>query len=103
MADLTQQEWVDQLKADDNSVIIDVRTSEELEEGFIPGAVQINIQNPAAFMEEAKKLDRDKNYYIYCRSGGRSGQACMLFNSLGIKNAYNLMGGIQEWEGEIEQ
>src|SRR5699024_3117114 len=102
MADLTQKEWKNQLDADDNAMIIDVRTDLELEEdGYITGAIQINIQNPALFMEEAKKLDPEKNYYIYCRSGGRSGQACLLFNSLGIKNTYNLMGGIQEWEGEI--
>ena len=63
----------------------------------------MNIQNTAVFYEEAKKLDPSKNYYIYCRSGGRSGQACLLFNSLGIKNAYNLMGGILDWTGEITQ
>lgn len=103
MADLTQQEWKSQLDADDNAVIIDVRTDEEVEEGCIPGATQMNIQNPAEFMEKAKTLDPDKNYYVYCRSGGRSAQACMLFNSLGIKNSHNLMGGISEWEGEIQQ
>ena len=103
MADLTQQDWIEQLKKDENAVIIDVRTDMELEEGCIPGAIQMNIQNTAVFYEEAKKLDPSKNYYIYCRSGGRSGQACVLFNSLGIKNAYNLMGGMLEWKGEITQ
>lgn len=101
MADLTQQEWKDQLEADSNAVIIDVRTDEEVEEGYIPESIQMDIQNPGEFMEKAKALNPDKNYYVYCRSGGRSGQACSLFNSLGIKNAYNLMGGISEWEGEI--
>ncbi|HLV93514.1 MAG TPA: rhodanese-like domain-containing protein [Aequorivita sp.] len=103
MADLTQQDWTEQLKNDDNAVIIDVRTDIELEEGYIPGAIQMNIQNTAVFYEDAKKLDPTKNYYVYCRSGGRSGQACVLFNSLGIKNAYNLMGGMLEWKGEITQ
>lgn len=103
MADLTQQDWTEQLKNDDNAVIIDVRTDIELEEGYIPEAIQMNIQNTAVFYEDAKKLDPTKNYYVYCRSGGRSGQACVLFNSLGIKNAYNLMGGMLEWKGEITQ
>lgn len=103
MADLTQQDWTEQLKNDDNAVIIDVRTDIELEEGYIPGAIQMNIQNTAVFYEDAKKLDPTKNYYVYCRSGGRSGQACVLFNSLGIKNAYNLMGGMLEWKGGITQ
>lgn len=101
MPDLTQQEWKNQLEADDNARIIDVRTDIEVEEGVIPGSTQMDIQNPGEFMEKVKTLDPEKNYYIYCRSGGRSSQACMLFNSLGIKNTYNLMGGISEWEGEV--
>lgn len=101
MADLSQKEWREQLESDDNAIIVDVRTDEEVEEGYIPGAIQMDIQQPSDFMEKAKELDPSKNYYIYCRSGARSGQACMLFNSLGIKNAYNLMGGITSWNGEV--
>ncbi|MFC2148231.1 rhodanese-like domain-containing protein, partial [Bacteroidota bacterium] len=47
------------------------------------------------------KLDKSKNYYVYCRSGQRSRQACAIMNSIGIPNAYNLMGGILEWKGDI--
>src|SRR5690554_3305409 len=101
MADLDQKQWREQFEKEDNAVIIDVRTDEEIEEGIIPGAIQMNIQDAAKFYEDAKGLDASKNYYIYCRSGGRSAQACMLFQSLGIENAYNLVGGITEWEGEI--
>lgn len=103
MADLTQQQWSEQLEKDQNSVILDVRTDAEFEEGYIPGAIQIDIYNGAEFLKRAKALDPKKNYYVYCRSGGRSGQACMLLNSVGIQNAYNLKGGIMEWEGEIIQ
>ena len=101
MADLTQEQWSEQLKNDDNAVIIDVRTDAEFEEGYIPGAVQIDIFNGAEFLKKAKELDPQKSYYVYCRSGGRSGQACMLMNSVGIKSAFNLKGGIMEWQGEI--
>ena len=101
MADLTQDEWREQLESDDNAVILDVRTDAEFDEGYIPGAIQLDIYNGAEFLEKAKELDPEKNYYVYCRSGGRSAQACMLLNSVGIENAYNLKGGISEWEGEI--
>ncbi len=100
MADLTQQQWSEQLENDDNSVIIDVRTDAELEAGYIPGAIQIDIFNGAEFLKRARELDPEKNYYIYCRSGARSGQACMLLNSVGVKNAYNLKGGFMDWEGK---
>lgn len=100
MADLTQKQWSEQLKNDDNAVIIDVRTDEEFEEGYIPGAKQIDIYNGAEFLKDVKELDAEKNYYVYCRTGSRSGQACMLLNSVGVKNAYNLKGGIMDWKGE---
>ena len=100
MADLTQKQWREQLENDDNSVILNVRTEAEFEEGYIPGAVQMDIYNGAEFLQFAKELDPEKNYYVYCRSGGRSAQACMLLNSVGVKNSYNLLGGFSEWEGD---
>ena len=103
MADLTQQQWSEQLENDNNAVILDVRTDAEFEEGYIFGAIQIDIYNGAEFLERAKQLDPQKNYYVYCRSGGRSGQACMLLNSVGVINAYNLKGGITEWTGNLTE
>ena len=100
MADLSQEEWEDQIKNDDNAFILDVRTPQEFEEGYIPGAVNIDIYLGQGFLEELGKLDKSKNYYVYCRSGARSGQACAIMNSIGIENAYNLEGGFMNWEGE---
>lgn len=101
MADLTQEEWAEQLAQDDNAVILDVRTPEEVEEGYIPNAQNIDIYLGQEFLDAIGELDKSKSYYVYCRSGNRSGQACALMNSLGIVNTYNLEGGIVEWEGEI--
>lgn len=101
MADLTQDEWAEQLQNDDNAFILDVRTPEEVEEGYIPGAKNIDIYLGQEFMDELQKLDKSKNYYVYCRSGNRSAQACALMNSIGIENAHNLEGGFNDWEGEV--
>lgn len=103
MSDLSQEEWAEQLKKDDNALILDVRTPEEVEEGYIPGAVNIDIYLGQEFLDELEKLDKSKNFYVYCRSGNRSGQACAILNSIGVQNAYNLIGGIMDWEGEIEE
>ena len=100
MADLSQEEWEEQMKNDDNALMLDVRTPQEFEEGYIPGAVNIDIYLGQGFLEELGKLDKSKNYYVYCRSGARSGQACAIMNSIGIENAYNLEGGFMNWEGE---
>ena len=100
MNDLTQRAWTQQLSSDPDAILLDVRTLEEVQQGHIPGAKHLDIMNPGAFMEGAKDLDKTKSYYVYCRSGGRSGQACMIMNSIGFEKAYNLMGGFMEWQGE---
>ncbi len=100
MQDLTQSQWHERLAQDDNALILDVRTQLEVEEGMIPKALLIDIQNAPDFIRKANELDKSKNYYVYCRSGSRSAQACMILNSLGFPNTYNLLGGILEWEGE---
>ena len=51
-------------------------------------------------MAELEKLDKTKNYYVYCRSGNRSGQACAIMKNLGFDKAFNLQGGFMNWEGE---
>ena len=84
------------------AVIIDVRTDNELAAGIIPNAVHIDFYRGHDFIAEIQKLDKDKNYYVYCRSGNRSGQACKIMGQLGFKNAYNLIGGMMQWQGEIE-
>ncbi|MBL7471610.1 rhodanese-like domain-containing protein [Robertkochia sediminum] len=101
MADLTQQEWVSKLEADDNAVIIDVRTPGELRSGMIPKALHLDFYQGRDFIQELEKLDKNKHYYVYCRSGNRSGKACEIMNQLGIPEAYNLMGGMLDWEGEV--
>ena len=100
MADLSQSQWGEQLANDGNAVILDVRTLAEVNEGYIPQMKHLDIFNAGPFMEGARQMDPSKNYYVYCRSGGRSAQACAILNSLGFKNTYNLVGGFMEWQGE---
>ena len=99
--DLTQEEWASELKNDPNAVILDVRTEVEVMQGVIPNAINIDIYKGQGFIYRLEELDKTKNYYVYCRSGSRSRQACSIMNRLGFKNAYNLVGGILDWHGEI--
>ena len=77
--------------------------------GFIGGHLAKRLKEEGASVSFSRvpkkwfvKGDKDKNYYVYCRSGNRSGQACKIMNQLGFKNAYNLIGGMMQWQGEIE-
>ena len=101
MEDLTQEEWASQLESDANAVILDVRTDAEVADGIIPNAIHIDIHKGQGFIDELEALDKTKNYYVYCRSGNRSGQACAIMENLGFNNAYNLLGGMLEWEGNV--
>jgi len=101
MADLSQEEWSAQLAEDKNAYILDVRTEDEVADGIIPKAKNIDIYLGDEFIAELEKLDKEKNYYVYCRSGARSGQACAIMNKLGIEKAYNLEGGFMNWDGDV--
>jgi len=100
MKDISQTEWNTLISKDENKVILDVRTPNEWAEGVIENAQLINIMDAQSFMQEIEQLDKSKNYYIYCRSGARSGQACQVMDSLGFNKTYNLIGGILEWSGK---
>ncbi len=100
MTDLTNLEWQEKLAQDTNAVVVDVRTKDEVSEGHLSNALHIDIYGGAVFLEAIKKLDPNKNYYAYCRSGSRSAQACAVMQSVGINNTYNLLGGFIEWDGE---
>ncbi|MFT4987140.1 MAG: rhodanese-related sulfurtransferase [Flavobacteriales bacterium] len=102
MSNLSQEDWKAALKKDASPVILDVRTEQEWEEGIIPGAVKLDIFDAHNFKGEVEKMDKAKSYFVYCRSGNRSGQACAFMNNIGFDNTYNLMGGMMEWEGETE-
>jgi rhodanese-related sulfurtransferase len=56
------------------AAVIDVRTPEEWSEGRLEGAVRMGIAD-ADFTAQLATLDPSKDYYIYCRSGNRAGQA----------------------------
>ena len=77
-------------------VILDVRTPDEFRGGHIPKAINIDV-NSADFRSEIGKLDRNKAYLVYCRSGVRSAQASEIMSELGFKNIFNLLQGYNQW------
>lgn len=101
--DLDQKSWWEGVQNDSNGVVLDVRTEEEFAEGFIPNALNIDIYKGQGFVYMVDELDKSKNYYVYCKAGGRSHQACSIMKELGFENTYNLVGGMMNWNGPIQE
>ena len=94
---LNPTDFKEALESSDNAVIIDVRSAPEIAVGKISGALEIDFYG-ADFTQKILQLDRDKSYFMVCRSGGRSGQACSFMSQNGFKEVYNLAGGMIAWE-----
>ena len=88
-----------ELMKDKNTVILDVRTPEEIKAGKIKGAQEINVLSPT-FSKKIKALDKSKTYLVYCRSGNRSGRACSIMEKEGFEDLYNLSGGYGAWSSK---
>ena len=80
-----------------NSILIDVRTKEELDEIKIEGVINIDFYS-GEFENDLLNLDRYKTYYLICRSGRRSGLATIFMRDNGFKEVYNIKGGMVEWQ-----
>jgi rhodanese-related sulfurtransferase len=65
------------------AAVIDVRTPEETSLGYLEGAQLFDIQD-ASFMDNLATLDPAADYYIYCRSGNRAGQAIEIMQQSGF-------------------
>lgn len=100
----TKYETIDSNKAmtiineDSNTVIIDVRSSEEFNEGHIKNAINIPL-------DEIKDINYNKetNIIVYCATGIRSSEAAKELKDMGYSKIYNLDGGLLNWGFELEE
>jgi len=88
-------EFMAKYQATPGAVLVDVRTPAEFEAGHIKGAINIDFEN-SNFEQEIQKLDTSKTYFIYCRSGNRSGQASGVMKRNNLQNVYDLQGGVSK-------
>jgi rhodanese-related sulfurtransferase len=76
-----------------NHVLIDVRTLDEWNDGHLKNAIRIDYYEDG-FENEISKLDMDKSYILYCKSGGRSGKTLNMMKEKGFTVVYNIEGGM---------
>ena len=79
--------------------LLDVRTPKEYKSGYIANSENINFFDKG-FKDQIKALPKDKTYFVYCRSGGRSGKTCTMMREAGFEHVYDLDGGITAWQKE---
>ena len=80
-------------------VILDVRTPQEYSSGHLNGSINLDFKSPS-FSDQIARLDQNKAYLLYCRTGIRSARASLLMRSLGFRKLYNLTKGIEQWQRE---
>ena len=78
----------------DDVFVLDVRTPEEYQDGHLPGATLIPIDQLGARYGE---LPQNETILVYCRSGNRSLQAVYLLENAGFDRVHSLDRGIKNW------
>jgi phage shock protein E len=98
---LTVEEFKEMFQ-EDEGVVIDVRTKDEYNAGHLEITdAQYDIIN-GDFQDKLSELDKDKTYYLYCRSGNRSGQAAKMMKNQGFEKVYNIGGFSNLASGGLE-
>jgi len=92
---VTVQEFSEIIKTE-KGVLLDVRTPGEYSDGHLSNCTLIDFNSPD-FPTKISALEKEENYFIYCRSGNRSMRAIQLMNQMGFKNMTNMDGGIIAW------
>ncbi|WP_422358550.1 rhodanese-like domain-containing protein [Reichenbachiella sp.] len=95
---LSAEAFKAQIENEENSFkVLDLRTDEEVATGMVPGAEQLDFLSDD-FDSKLRALNKENTYYIYCKSGGRSGKTLNQMTELGFKKVYELEGGMNAWK-----
>lgn len=96
MNTITPEQLKARMDAGETLHIIDVREPGEHAEFNIGGVLHPLGNILAGDLDDFEEL-KDQEVIFYCRSGNRSGQACMMAENLGFAHAVNLVGGMLAW------
>lgn len=92
--DISAKEFKEKLESN-AGIVVDVRTLEEYEAGHLKIVDLQYNWNGGEFHDAVEEMDKNKTYYLYCRSGNRSGHAARLMKEKGFENVYNV-GGFED-------
>jgi rhodanese-related sulfurtransferase len=96
MNTITAEEVKARLDAGEKLHIVDVREPYENAE-FNIGGVLLPLGKVQTMQVDDIEDLKEEEVIVYCRSGNRSGQACLILETMGFKNTKNLVGGMLNW------
>ncbi len=79
------------------AIVLDVRRPEEFAAGHIPGALNLNVEDPG-FEDAARNLDVNKTYVVHCAHGIRSAKAAEKLQALNFPSVFDFSSGFSAWE-----
>ena len=100
MQTITVEELKTKLDNGESIHLVDVREPHEHADFNIGGLLLPLGKVQTMQIDEIEAL-KDETVYVYCRSGNRSGQACLILDTLGFKNTINVTGGMLAWQEMI--
>ena len=96
-SELTPDDFEHMLQQNPSVQLIDVRTPEEFNSGYISGAKNLNFYDDD-FAQQIAKLDKTRPVMVYCAKGGRSASAAEQLKQSGFPKVYDLTGGMYAWK-----
>ena len=107
IGDHLNAEQFNQMLNDENTVCIDMRNHYESEIGFFRRAIKPDVDTFRESLEvlddQLEKNGKEKNYLMYCTGGIRCEKASAYLKHKGIKNVFQLEGGIIEYARQVKQ
>ena len=94
---ITPVNALDLMEKEPGIIILDIRPYADFKKEHIPGAVNLDYDGHQ-FQSKVEKLDKDKTYLIYCKSGVRGGYFLDKMRESGFMGAYNILGGVVAWK-----
>ena len=90
---------IDKHNGNNDFAILDIRTPGEFQSGHLPKSILIDFYSKN-FADQLSRLDKEKTFLIYCRSGNRSTMSLELFKKLKFQKVYHMASGIRVWKNE---
>lgn len=100
MTNITVQELKEKIDAGEKINLVDVREPDE-RAAFNIGGIFLPLGKIQTMQTEELDDLKNEEVIFYCRSGNRSGQACLILESMGFTNVRNVVGGMLDWQEKI--